>query len=481
MKALILARVSTEIQSLESQIEKLVTEAKRLGYKDKDITIISGKESGVKLDIEERQTIQQMKEHIETGEYNMVIIWEVSRLARRPKVLYEVREYLIEKHVNLRCMTPSFTMLKDDFTIDPTASIVFALFGTMAEEEARLSKERMSRGKKHKQALGGYIGGKPLWGYMFVNDRLTIDYSKSRIVQKIYNMYEKGLSSRSIAIELMQTGEIKQTILNNANRVVQSILSRPEYYGGKSKDSNYTYPAIITKAQFDKCREIASDKTKEHSRVKKICLGKKLLHCKTNGYILTPNIAKGQYKLCTIDKTINMTVKIDLMDKIIWEVCCDYSKTISENENIKAKLEEESMVLLRKVQQAKRNIEDLKKQIDRIENRIIEGKMSEIKGDKMIEEKRIEMREQEKLMDNCNYQYGHKQEMLYEGTYKQDIETIEDDSEKLAIVRKYIDKIWLEKTGDKRGHYNIEFVMNNNSIYRYSYWSSGPWNHIERL
>lgn len=77
MKALILARVSTEIQSLESQIEKLTNEAKRLGYKD--YTVISGKESGVKLDIEERQTIQQLKQHVDTGEYDMVIIWEVSR------------------------------------------------------------------------------------------------------------------------------------------------------------------------------------------------------------------------------------------------------------------------------------------------------------------------------------------------------------------------------------------------------------------
>lgn len=481
MKALILARVSTDKQQLESQIEKLVDEAKRLGYNKDDITIISGKESGVKLDIEERQTIQQMKQYIETGLYNMVLIWEVSRLARRPKVLYEVREYLIERHVNLRCMTPSFTMLKDDFTIDPTASIVFALFGTMAEEEARLSKERMARGKRHKQALGGYIGGKPLFGYMFENDKLTIDYTKSEIVKKIYNMYENGLSFRSIAIELMQTGELKQTILNNATRQVQMILSRPEYHGGKSEDSKYEYPKIISKSQFDKCREIAQDKNKEHTRVKKVCLCKRLIYCKDYGYVLTPNIKTNQYKLYTIDKAVNMTIRIDLMDKLVWDICCEHAKGLNEEENDKAKLEEESKILIRKVQQAMRNIVDIRKQIDRIENRIIEGKMSEIKGDKMIEEKNTELREQEELMDKCNHLYGQKQEMLYEGTYKQDIEDIEDDDERQAIVRKYISKILLEKTGEKRGHYNIEVIMANNKIYKYSFWSSGPWNHIERL
>lgn len=481
MKALILARVSTEVQQLESQIEKLVDEAKRLGYNEDDITIISGKESGVKLDIEERQTIQQMKEHIDTGLYNMVLIWEVSRLARRPKVLYEVREYLIERHVNLRCMTPSFTMLKEDFTIDPTASIVFALFGTMAEEEARLSKERMIRGKRHKQALGGYIGGKPLFGYTFENDKLVVDYSKSEIVKKIYNMYARGLSTRSIALELMATGELKQKILNNANRQVQMILSRPEYYGGKSDISAYDYPKIISKMLFDQCREVAKDKTKEHTRVKKVCLCKKLLYCRQNGYLLSPNIAKGQYKLYTIDHAINMTIKIDLMDKLIWDVVVEHVKGLKDDDEMKLRLEEESKVLLRKVQQAMRNIVDIRKQIDRIESRIIEGKMSEIKGDKMIEEKNAELLEQEELMDKCNYLYGQKQEMLYEGSYKKDMDHIEDDEERQKIVRRYVNKVMLEKTGDKRGHYLVEIIMNNNSIYKYLYWSSGPWNHIERL
>ena len=482
MKALILARVSTDNQQLESQIEKLIEEASRFGYKKEDITVISGKESGVKLDIEERQTINKMKEYIETGIYNMVFIWEVSRLARRPKVLYEVREYLIERHVNLHCMTPQFTMLKDDFTIDPTASIVFALFGTMAEEEARLSKERMSRGKRHKQALGGYIGGKPLFGYKFENDKLAIDYSKSEIVQKVYDMYEKGMSSRSIALELMETGEIKQSTLNNANKTIQTILTRPEYYGGKSDISKYQYPRIITKAQFERCRQIAKDRSKEHTRVKQTCLCKKLVYCKDNGYALTPNIAKGQYKLYTIDHAVNMTIKIDLLDKLIWDVVVDHSKkNNTEDEKMKQQIIQEANIALRKVQQSLRNIFDIKKQIDRIENRIIEGKMNEIKGDKMIEEKKIELELQQDIYDKNNYIYGIKNEMIQEQSYKQDLNKVIDIEEKQQIVRKYVDKILLQKSGIKRGHYIIEICMKTGIIYKYAYWSSGPWNNVELI
>lgn len=481
MEAIILARVSTDIQTLESQINKLIEEANRMGYDKDHITIISGKESGVKLDIEERQTIQQLKELIETGRYNMVLIWEVSRLARRPKVLYEVREYLIDHHVNLRCMTPSFTMLKSDGTIDPTASIVFALFGTMAEEEARLTKERMARGKRHKQSLGGNIGGRPLFGYKFENDQLMIDYNKSKIVKRCYNLYEEGYSTRSIAIEMIQTGELKTSILNNANREVQLILTRPEYYGGTSKFSNYNYPPIITKEQYDKCREIAKNKSKEHTRVKQITLCKRLLYCKDNGYILTPNIRTGQYRLYTIDKKYNMTIKIDIIDKLIWDLVVEHAKKYDNHSGDKKQIEHEAYMALRKVQQAYRNIKDYEKQIDRIENRIIEGKMSETKGDKMINEKRILIKDCKEMIEHQNYIYGNKRQMLEEKSYIIDYSEIDDIVEKQKIVRKFVYKIMLEKTGIKRGHYLIEVHMSNDIIYKYYYWSSGPWNNVQRV
>ena len=475
------SRVSTQIQTLESQTEELKKEALRLGYKLQDLIIIEKKESAVKLDLEERIGLQQLKENIEkNSNINCVIVYEISRLSRRPKMLYEIRDYLLARNIQLVCIKPYIKLIENG-KLSNTASILFGLFGTLAEEEARLSKERMSRGKRHKQAMGGYIGGKPLWGYKFENDILTIDYSKIDIVKKIYDMYESGLSSRSIALELMATGEIKQTNLNNANKTIQTILTRPEYYGGKSEISKYQYPRIITKSQFERCRQIAKNRSKEHTRVKQTCLCKKLVYCKANGYVLTPNIAKGQYKLYTIDHSVNMTIKIDIMDKLIWEVVVEHAnKNHEEDEQAKAKLEQESYVLLRKVQQSMRMIDELKKQIDRIETRIIEGKMSEIKGDKMIEEKKIEMELQQEILDKSNYLYGQKQEQLHEQSYKPNFD-IMDDNERQKTVRKYVDRILLEKSGMKRGHYIIDILMNNGMTYTYSYWSSGPWNHYERL
>ena len=99
----------------------------------------------------------------------------------------------------------------------------------------------------------------------------------------------------------------------------------------------------------------------------------------------------------------------------------------------------------------------------------------------LTEEKNAELLEQEELMDKCNYLYGQKQEMLYEGSYKKDMDHIQNDEERQKIVRRYVNKVLLEKTGEKRGHYNIEVIMANGKVYKYSFWSSGPWNHVEKI
>lgn len=477
-KVILFSRVSTEIQSLESQTEELKNEALRAGYKESDFILIEQKESAVKLDTEERIGLQKLKDNINSNNnIDCVIIYEISRLSRRPKVLFEIRDYLIEHNIQLICLKP-YMKLMENGQMSNTASLLFSLFGTLAEQEAKLSKERMSRGKKHKQAMGGYIGGKPLFGYTFENDVLVVDYSKSEIVKKIYNMYESGFSTVSIAKELMQTGELKQTILNNANRQVQNIVTRPEYCGGKSKISGYHYPSIITKTQFDNCRQIAKNKSKEHKQVKRNCLCKRLLYF--NGHLLSPNIAKKQYKLDLIDRSMNATIRIDNMDKMVWDALIEYVNSHGEDETTKAQLQQESNIALRKIQQAKRNISDLDKQIDRIETRIIEGKMSEIKGDGLIKERQLQIKEQQDIMDKNNYIYEQKNEALYEESYKIDFDNL-DDLERQNLVRKYIDKVELEKIGDKRGHYKVVIIFKDNTTTTYRYWSSGPWNNIERI
>ena len=169
-KCCLFSRVSTPGQDLEQQTDYIKQEAFKFGYKEDDFIIIEQKESAVKLDELERKGIQQLKEKIESENIECVIIYEISRLSRRPKVLYSVRDYLIERGIQLICIKPYMRLLDDEGKMSQTASILFSLFGSLAESEAMISKERMLRGKIAKREIGKYIGGNILFGYLHEED-----------------------------------------------------------------------------------------------------------------------------------------------------------------------------------------------------------------------------------------------------------------------------------------------------------------------
>ncbi|MDD6741585.1 MAG: recombinase family protein, partial [Prevotella copri] len=118
MKCILLVRVSTESQSYDEQQKELYELADRYGYKESDIVSVAEKESGIKLDEEERAGLNKMKELIETGEFDCVFAWEISRIARRKKILVSILEYLVGLKIQLVLKEPHIELLKGDKTID---------------------------------------------------------------------------------------------------------------------------------------------------------------------------------------------------------------------------------------------------------------------------------------------------------------------------------------------------------------------------
>lgn len=451
-KGIILARVSTELQSLDSQIDKLFEEAKRCGYESDMITVISGKESGVKLDAEERETIQKLKDHIETGQYDMVFIWEVSRLARRPKVLYEVREYLIEHHVNLHCMTPQFTMLKEDGTIDPTASIVFALFGTMAEEEARLTKARMRRGVNKKKAMGYHAGGPIMYGYKTVRTenghKYVIDEAQATVVKRIFNEYVNGdKSMRLLTRDLQEEGFFKGIKFLTAQQEVYDILHR-DCYCGRRKGM----PAIISESLYDKSVEKRKNSELKVNHTDNMALLKGILRDANSGLLLSSNTAANMYYS---KRYTGVAVGMHIIEPIVWNIAVRLHKEYRkiDKEKLLQNMEKKMQLNMRKQKTIAESIEDINKQRDQIEERLIKGRLSESKADQMHDEldnteKELKQRmiELQNEMDDI-YNIGNR---IYEtGSVEIDYNT-EDKKERYDIVHSVIEKVMLSRDSKYR-------------------------------
>ena len=214
MKAVIFARVSTMIQNLEQQETVLLETAKQDGFKDEDIITISEHESAVKNDISERLGLTKAKEAILTQNVKVIYAFELSRIARRLDVFYEFRKFLIENKVQLKIMNPKVNLLDDNGNIDENFTLVFSIFASLAEQEARLMQARFKRGKQRLADQHLYCGGRVPFGYAVnENKEFVINEEEANIIRRIFRMYDT-MTIYDIAKELVFDGTFDKSVNN---------------------------------------------------------------------------------------------------------------------------------------------------------------------------------------------------------------------------------------------------------------------------
>ena len=309
MKAILLVRVSTEAQDFTEQEREIYQMAINDGYKPEDIIPICEKESGIKLEEEDRSGLNRMKEVIESGiGVNCVYCWEVSRIARRKKINFSVLEYLTKHKVQLIIKNPSITLFNEDGTINEGAEVVFTLFSQMAESEMRTKKERFKRNKDARRKEGYFTGGFILYGYTTNGDKkLIVKDDEAEIVKMLFTMYLSGrYSFRSLAKEVQDMGIFTDKSYLTAQNAISKILTNYAYAGipsseGKKhrKTDGNVYPALVTKEMVDKVKELSLKNIKEpKKKYSTYYFGKGILRCPECGRI-TIAVKGRNYYHCT--------------------------------------------------------------------------------------------------------------------------------------------------------------------------------------
>lgn len=465
MKAILLSRVSTNRQDLEQQTNELIQEANRCGYKQ--YTIIENKESAISLDEEERQGLIKLKELINTGEYDCVICYEVSRLSRKQKVLYSIRDFLIDNKIQLIIIKPYVRLLDNDGKLSQTASIMFSLFSTLAESEMMVKKERMKRGKHHKQQLGYYVGGPLLYGYTTdSNNKIVLDEERAKVVKLVFNLYtEKNYSQGAIVKELIELGHITSTFYSG--KVFVHKMLNNIGYTGELGNAKYQYPPIISKDTFNNARQIAQKNKnlpKHQDNNDWLLLG--LLYLNKNNRLFLKNAGAKQYKCIYEDKdgvAHYYVMTTNQIEPIIWDIVKQYNifNFTTNYDDVKKQLTEQINVATKKIKVANNKISDYQEQIDRIDRRIIEGKLSEAKGDKMLQE----------INDNIQGLKNNISQWMYEveqysndiAKYTTDIPSLNDytqysTQQKKELIKSTITKITLmDKPSSCTFELDIEF------------------------
>ena len=187
----ILARVSTDKQEYQRQVNELTDYCSKVGWCVE--AVFSNKVSGAKR-IEERPEIVEMIAFVKANAISKVVCLEISRLGRNTLEALKVIQVLNENGVSLYVKNYNLETLNPDGKVNPVASLICTILLEIASMERLTIKERMASGRDQyiaKCRQEGVKMGRP------ATYRKSDDAYKQQYVKEI-SLLKKGISLRNI-------------------------------------------------------------------------------------------------------------------------------------------------------------------------------------------------------------------------------------------------------------------------------------------
>ena len=143
-KVVILARVSTDKQEYQRQVNELTDYCTRVGWSVE--AVFSNKVSGAKR-MEERPEIMDLIDFVKSNDIDKVVCLEISRLGRNTLQALKVIECLNEHGVSLFVKNYNLETLNPDGKVNPVASLICTVLLEIASMERLTIAERMASGR----------------------------------------------------------------------------------------------------------------------------------------------------------------------------------------------------------------------------------------------------------------------------------------------------------------------------------------------
>lgn len=282
-KAVLYARVSSDLQQRERTIESQVEELKKQIANAGDVLVkeyIDDGYSGARLD---RPAMDQLRNDLKTNIFDTIYILNTDRIARdvtyQNIIIGEMLRYKKQIIINGK-----------DYVHNPENKFTLTVLGAVSELERAKLIERVMRGRQYRLSQGYLLGhGWQTYGYTYSKKSITsfpsytINENEAKIVRYIFETYAKGqIGARTIVRQLEEMGVLRTKGRNLLGQTqVRFILKNVMYTGIRyfnmmtDQDSPKTYrnkhgkqvlrdrsewvgvkiPAIISKELFDKVQK----------------------------------------------------------------------------------------------------------------------------------------------------------------------------------------------------------------------------------
>lgn len=305
MKAIILARVSTEEQkeagnSLPAQIERLENYCKRKGF---DIVKKSSfDESAYKS---QRSDFEKIISDIKSYKEKIVVCFDkVDRFSRNVfdksvSILYELA---MDDKIELHFASDNLVI---NSKISATEKFHFGINLNLAKYYSDAISDNVKRAYEQKLRNGEWIGKAPI-GYKNIdleNGTKSIIFDPDRyfLIREVFELYASGkYSMKTLSKEMEKKGlRGSQTGKPISTSQIEQILKNPFYYGMmRTNDKLYPhkYDPLISLNLYNKVHEVIDSYNKQNfKRTNKPYIFRGLVKCQECGCSISPEIKKGKY------------------------------------------------------------------------------------------------------------------------------------------------------------------------------------------
>lgn len=184
----IFARVSTNVQDYERQVNELTALAQRNSWCVE--AVFCEKVSGAKKNTE-RKELSRMVEYVQANNINKVAVTELSRLGRDTLQVLQVIEQFNKLGISLFIQNYGIETLTESGEVNPMNQFLITILAEVARMERKTIRERVESGYKNFRANGGKVGRKE--GYKKSDEAMREQYAEE------IRLLRKGISLRNIA------------------------------------------------------------------------------------------------------------------------------------------------------------------------------------------------------------------------------------------------------------------------------------------
>jgi site-specific DNA recombinase len=263
MKVALYPRVSTEEQSKEgyslaAQLEKMEAFCFSQGWTIYDTYIEEGRSA---KDME-RPQLQRLLSSLNM--FDVVLVYKLDRLSRNVSDINYLLNYFEQNKVAFKSVTEPYD------TTTAQGKLLINIFASLAQFEREQLAERTYMGMARKHEEGKRNGGRAPFGYELDQDgKLVINEDESKWVKWMFDSFHtKG--KKVITEQLNKNGVRTRTGAFWNTSSVDYVVTNPVYYGAlrwnyRTKQGNRTYeeivvegdhPAIVTKEVYDEIKKV---------------------------------------------------------------------------------------------------------------------------------------------------------------------------------------------------------------------------------